>query len=85
MSDEVNLATEVGLMSLLRSPQSLSEIGEAYRDGSADKDLRSYFIPKYQQDIIDILNRESGKSKGDVVRTIIDEWVALKLRENGGH
>ena len=85
MNDEVNLAQEVDNMSLIRSSQSLKEVREAYRGGSADKALRSYFLPKYQQDIIEILHGESGDSKGAVVRTIIDEWVELKLRETGGH
>ncbi len=85
MNDKVVLAQEVDDMSLIRSSQSLDEIREAYRGGSADKALRSYFLPKYQQEIIDILNKESGKSKGEIVRTIIDVWVELMLREGGGH
>lgn len=71
-------------MSLIRSPESLKQIKKAYQYSDADKWLRSYFLSNYQLEIIDILQAESGISKGGVVRQIIDEWVNMKLRENGG-
>lgn len=69
-----------GDMALVRSRPSLDALKEAYREGDADKDLRSYYIPRYQQRMIDILAEDSGLSKGGVIREIINEWYNLKVQ-----
>ena len=75
-------AREVDVV-LLRNRQSLAELKTIWEDGSADKQLRSYFLPGYQLSAIDMIKRESGLSKGAVVRSIIDEWIEQRLGENG--
>lgn len=65
-------------MALLRSPESLDAIRRVYQSGSSDMELRSYHLPAYQRDIIEILARDSSLSKAGVVRQIIDEWYKLK-------
>jgi hypothetical protein len=75
------MAMEADEMTLIRSRQSLEAIRDAFHSGNVDKALRSYYIPEYQQRIIDILQAESGKSKGHIVRDILDEWVEMQLSE----
>jgi len=72
-------------MALIRSPESLKEIEEQYRYGDKGKmSLRSYHLPPYQIEIIDVLAKDTGKSKADVVRDLIDEWCAIQfVRESG--
>ncbi len=72
-------------MALVRNRPSLDALIEAYQNGDADKDLRSYYITRYQQRMIDILAEDSGLSKGGVIREIIDEWYDFKVKsmENG--
>jgi len=66
-------------MTLIRSRQALAEIVVAYQEGSPEKVLRSYFLPAYQVDVIDLLAKDTGLSKGAVVRNIIDEWYAARV------
>lgn len=69
-------------VALIRSAQSLKNIEEQYRHGQRGKmDLRSYFLQPYHQEIIDILARDTGKAKAEVVRELIDEWCELRLKE----
>jgi len=70
-------------MELVRSQQSLNKIKSAYHFGGTKKVLRSYYLPGYQLNIIDLLHNDAAMSKGGVVRSIIDEWIQLKLRDNG--
>lgn len=75
-----------GEMALVRSPESLEKIAQAYRYGDKGKKaLRSYFLSPYQLEIIDILADETGKGKGDVIRDLIDEWCEERLKERNGH
>lgn len=71
-------------MALLRSRQSLEEVARAYSTGDADMKLRSYHLPKYQQDMIDVLAEDSGLSKAGVVRQILDEWYEIKVASENG-
>ena len=66
-------------MALVRSRPSLDALTEAYQSGDANKDLRSYYISKYQQKMIDVLAEDSGLSKGGVIREIINEWYDFKV------
>ena len=66
-------------MALIRSGETLEKIKQAYRDGAAGKELRSYYMPAYQRQIIDILAEEAASSKGHVLRQIIDEWCEARL------
>jgi len=70
-------------MKLVRSRRSLNKIKSTYHSGGTKKELRSYYLPGYQINIIDLLHEDTAMSKGGVVRSIIDEWIELKLRENG--
>ena len=71
-------------MALVRSRPSLDALKKAYQTGNPDKDLRSYYIAKYQQAMIDILANDSGLSKGGVIREIIDEWYDFKVQSMEG-
>lgn len=67
-------------MALLRNSQSLDLLKEAYQSGDAEKDLRSYYIPRYQQQMLEVLASDSGLSRAGVIREIIDEWYDLKVK-----
>ena len=71
---------EVGV-SLIRTSQSLEKIKEAYQHGDkGNMLLRSYYLKPYHQDIIDVLVKETGKGKAEVLRDLIDEWVELQVK-----
>lgn len=72
-------------MALLRSRHSLDEVRRAYSTGDADMKLRSYHLPKYQQDMIEVLADDSGLSRAGVIRQIIDEWYELKVASENGN
>jgi methionine synthase I (cobalamin-dependent) len=61
-------------MALLRRPESLQAIKDAYQQHGADMLMRTYHLPEYQRIMIDILAKDSGLSKAGVMRQIIDEW-----------
>ncbi|MCA9960000.1 MAG: ribbon-helix-helix protein, CopG family [Chloroflexota bacterium] len=68
-------------MTLLRSDKVLEAIKKAYQDGKTNKYLRSYHLPEYQLEIIDLLSNDSGLSKAGVIRQIIDEWYVQNVAE----
>jgi len=70
-------------MELLRNSQTREAAEAAYKHGQPENRLRSYHLPEYQLEMIDVLARESGLSKAGVIRQIIDEWYRLKLGGNG--
>ena len=64
-------------MTLIKTEQTKVAIEKAYSAHEDKKALRSYFLPVYQQQIIDILHESTGSSKGAIVRAIIDDWLEL--------
>lgn len=68
-------------MALLRDGRTVDELRAAFEKGGTKKHLRSYSLPEYQLEIIDLLVEDSGLSKAGVLRHIIDEWCEDKLTE----
>lgn len=72
-------------VSLIRSRESLEEVLQHYINGDkGNMKLRSYHIYPYQDSIIDIMHRSTGKSKAEIIREIIDDWCKSKLVETSG-
>ena len=72
--------TEVEV-SLIRTAQALEEIKGLYQHGDkGNMNLRSYYLKPYHTAIIDVLVRETGKGKAEIIRDLIDEWVELQVK-----
>jgi hypothetical protein len=74
-------------MPLIRAGSpSMDELRTAYSVPSDEnpKALRSYFMDNRHLAIIDLLAEKSGKSKGEVLRDMMDEWVEYQLEKAAG-
>lgn len=78
---EGDLEVEMGVV---RSAQSLDVLKRSTNQSNgAELTLTSFQLRKDQKVMIEELARRNGESQATVIRAIIDEWVALKMREVG--
>lgn len=76
-------------MAVVRTAGSLSEALEVVEmdlsKGSDDSTptlvLTSFHIRKDQKLLVEELARRAGESQATIMRAIIDEWIALRLKE----
>lgn len=69
-------------MSVIIDAHSLSLLKEAKDQPNGKLVLTSFQLRQSQKDLIDALARNASESQATVIRTIIDEWRELKLKEN---
>ena len=67
-------------MTLIRSRQSRQRLEELHTHQiEGKKVLISAFLRPSQKAIVDMIAKDTGKGKGEVLRDIFDEWVSGQL------
>lgn len=70
---------------LIRSAEALDNLKSIHESESEKRrQLRSYYLNNRHIDMLEMLERHTGRNKADVLRTILDEWAELVLIEGNG-
>lgn len=69
------------IMSLIRTKEVADAVYDIYTaPESSKKVLISAYLRRSQKETIDAISEQTGRGKGEVLRAIIDEWIADRMK-----